>query len=327
MDSMTPPDQATLPWETPLAQPDPPQPTPVSPLIRFGTSTWTYEGWQGQIYQRTYPKTAFRRESLGEYYQYRYKGQPLFSTVGNDSTFYRPPTASQLTNYLRMMPDHVQMCCKVWEEITIPTYAKHARYGVRAGQPNPHFLNAEAFNQLVLQPYRDAQFQAQTGPFLFEFQRNALLTDEFVTRLDTFFSRLPTDFAYAVEIRNASFLGARYRDTLHAHGVAHVYNHWSYMPPLAEQHARMRSFTAPFAVLRLLTPLKMTYAAAKARAEPYTRIVEALPDMRRETVALVTHAAREGRTVHVLVNNRAEGNAPMTVQALVDMIQGGLEGS
>jgi hypothetical protein len=22
----------------------------LSPLIRFGTSTWTYEGWQGQIY-------------------------------------------------------------------------------------------------------------------------------------------------------------------------------------------------------------------------------------------------------------------------------------
>jgi hypothetical protein len=27
------------------------------PLIRFGTSTWTYEGWQGQIYKREYKKT------------------------------------------------------------------------------------------------------------------------------------------------------------------------------------------------------------------------------------------------------------------------------
>lgn len=24
----------------------------LSPLIRFGTSTWTYEGWQGQVYKR-----------------------------------------------------------------------------------------------------------------------------------------------------------------------------------------------------------------------------------------------------------------------------------
>jgi hypothetical protein len=56
------------------------------------------------------------------------------------------------------------------------------------------------------------------------------------------------------------------------------------MPPLAEQHTRLGSFTVPFSVLRLLTPLKMSYEAAKKRAEPYTKIVEELPHMRRETV-------------------------------------------
>ena len=35
----------------------------LSPLIRFGTSTWTYEGWQGQVYKRQYAKSAF--EVLG----------------------------------------------------------------------------------------------------------------------------------------------------------------------------------------------------------------------------------------------------------------------
>ena len=63
----------------------------LSPLIRFGTSTWTYEGWQGQVYHKQYAKTAFARECLGEYAQYQYQGKPLFTTVGNDSTFYRPP--------------------------------------------------------------------------------------------------------------------------------------------------------------------------------------------------------------------------------------------
>jgi hypothetical protein len=41
------------------------------------------------------------------------------------------------------------MCCKVREEITIPTYAPHARYGVKAGQPNHRFLDAQAFIELV----------------------------------------------------------------------------------------------------------------------------------------------------------------------------------
>lgn len=98
-------------------------------------------------------------------------------------------------------------------------------------------------------------------------------SEEFCSRLDTFFSQLPRDFRYAVEIRNASLLGPDYRKLLEHHGVAHVYNHWSYMPSLREQHQRMEErFTAPFTVLRLLTPLKMTYEAAKKRAEPSRRL-------------------------------------------------------
>lgn len=296
---------------------------PVSPLVRFGTSTWTYEGWQGQVYTRHYATRAFAQECLVEYCQFQYDHAPLFRTVGNDSTFYRPPTATQLRRYLNQIPDDFEMCCKVWEEITIPSFAQHARYGAKAGQPNPRFLDARLFDDLVLAPYREAQFQPHTGPLLFEFQRHGMPSNEFCAQLDRFFVQLPDDFRYAVEIRNADLLGPDYRTVLERHGVAHVYNHWSWMPPLAEQHRLMEGFTAPFTVLRLLTPLTMTYEAAKKRAEPYTRIVEELPDMRRETVDLVNHAAAENRQAYVLVNNRSEGNAPLTVQALANMLGGG----
>ena len=60
-------------------------------------------------------------------------------------------------------------------------------------------------------------------------------------------------------------------------------------PPLLNS-THLGSFTAPFTVLRLLTPLKFSYAAAKKRAEPYTKIVGELPEMRRETVELVRRA-------------------------------------
>ena len=294
---------------------------PISPLVRFGTSTWTYEGWQGQVYKRAYAKSTFARECLGEYCQYQYQGEPLFRTVGNDATFYRPPTANQLQRYLSQIPEDFEMCFKVWEEITIPSYAKQARYGVRAGQPNLRFLDAKLFNELVLTPYREAKFESHAGPFLFEFQRHGVAPEEFCSRLDGFFGHLPKDFRYAVEIRNAGLLGPLYHAVLAQHGVAHVYNHWSYMPPLADQHTRMGNFTAPFMVLRLLTPLKLSYEAAKKRAEPYTKIVEELPDMRRETVDLVRKAVIENRRAYVLVNNRAEGNAPLTIQVLSDRLR------
>lgn len=103
--------------------------------------------------------------------------------------------------------------------------------------------------------------------------------------------------------------------------MAYVYNHWSNMPPLAEQHTPMDGFPAPFTVLRLLTPLKISYEAAKKRAEPYTKIVEALPEMRQETVDLVRKAVAESRRGFVLVNNRSKGNAPLTIQGLADQLR------
>ncbi len=100
-----------------------------------------------------------------------------------------------------------------------------------------------------------------------------------------------------------------------------LYNHWSSMPTLADQHSRMGSFTAPFTVLRLLTPLKLTYEAAKKRAEPYNKIVEELPEMKRETVELVKKAVAKNRRAYVLVNNRSEGNAPITIQAISNQLR------
>jgi hypothetical protein len=56
------------------------------------------------------------------------------------------------------------------------------------------------------------------------------------------------------------------------------------------------------------------------RPEPYDKTMGELPEMRRDTVSLVKQAVAENRRAYMLVNNRAEGNAPLTVQALVDGI-------
>jgi len=173
----------------------------------------------------------------------------------------------------------------VWEDITIPSYATQARYGARAGQPNPRFLDEMLFNEIVLMPYHEAQFDADAGPFLFEFQRHGLSSEEFCSLLNGFFS-------------NASLL-TDYRKVLETHSVALVYNYWSYMLPLAEQYAQLQGFIALLTVLRLLTPLKMSYEAAIECAESYTKIVEELPQMRRRAVHLVRRAVSEDRRAYV----------------------------
>jgi len=62
------------------------------------------------------------------------------------------------------------------------------------------------------------------------------------------------------------------------------------MASLAGQFTRMQGFIAIFMGLRLLAPLKMSYASAKKRANPYTETVEEPPQSRRETGQLVRQA-------------------------------------
>ena len=220
----------------------------LSPLIRFGTSSWTYQGWQGQVYKPPYSKSSFKRECLEEYGQYQYRGELLFRTVGNDAGFCRPPNTDQLLRYRKQIPQDFDMCFKVWDQLTIPSFPKHPRHGVWAGQPNASFLDAQLFKEVVLRPFREATFEPHTGPFLFEFPRHRLSAEDFCERLDDFFGQLPTDFRYAVECRSPGLLCQRYRNILAKHSVAHVYTHWSYMPSLLDQHQRLGTFTAPFTV-------------------------------------------------------------------------------
>ncbi len=286
--------------------------------IRFGTSSWAYEGWQGQIYRQAYPKNRFARDCLREYAAYEYGGRRLFRTVGVDHSFYRPPTAAQWAALSEQVPEDFRICSKVWEELTIPAYADLPRYGAKAGRPNQRFLDAALFAEMVLAPLREGLGE-RAGPLIFEFQRTGLQLGTFVPALDRFLAALPDSQPYAVEIRHPPILGPRYADMLRAHRVAHVYNHWTAMPALAAQHAALgRRFLAPFAVVRLLTPLGVAHADAVRRYAPYNRLVAPQPRMRTDVLALIRQAVEDGVALYVLANNRAEGNAPSTIQAIAD---------
>jgi uncharacterized protein YecE (DUF72 family) len=289
--------------------------------VRFGTSSWAYEGWQGLIYRRPYAKRRFSRECLSEYAAFRHENRPLFDTVGIDHTFYRPATSSQLASYAAQVPPTFHFCLKVWEELTIPAFARLLRYGTKAGTRNPRFLDANLFRDVIYQPAQQG-LGSNLGIFLFEFQRTGLTVDEFLHRLEPFLASLPAGPRYAVEIRNPAILGPRYRDLLAAHGIAHVYNHWSVMPDLASQHRCLGGrFSAPFIIARLMTPLGLAHAEAVKRFAPYNRLVLPQPRMRQDTIALIRQAQSEHRAVYVLVNNRAEGNAPMTIRQLVALLK------
>jgi uncharacterized protein YecE (DUF72 family) len=290
----------------------------IPPSVRFGTSTWNYPGWRGLVYHRDYgPKGAAAR-MLEEYAAF-----PLFRTVGIDSSYYGPPTEAVLRSYAEHSPPGFPFVSKVWSQLTVHTFTK-AQDPARAGKVNPDFLNADLFMEEIHQPYQ-RHFADHTGPFIFEFQTLAKSSgfdaERFAGRLDEFFSALPREGQFAVEIRNEEFLTPMYFAVLREHGVAHVFNSWTRMPPIGHQLDLPGSISGPFIVARALLRPGRTYNEAVDVFAPYDRIREPNPKLRRDLVRLVEAAVRTRIPAYLLVNNRAEGSAPLTIAAVAEMLE------
>ena len=291
----------------------------LPPSIRFGTSTWNYPGWKGLVYHLDYPERSPSARMLEEYARF-----PLFRTVGIDSSFYGPPTPATLRRYASYLPAGFPCVSKVWDRITVHTFVKE-RYPTKGGEPNPEFLDAEVFLREVFEPYAQ-NFADHTGPFVFEFQAIARMEpQEFADRLDRFLSQLPREGQYGVEVRNAEFLSPSYLAVLREHNVAHVFNAWTRMPSIGEQVLVPGAFTAPFVVARALLRPGRAYAEAVEAFAPYDRIREPNPQLRADLVELIRRALALRIPAYVLVNNRAEGNAPLTIAAVAGLLVGGSE--
>ena len=285
--------------------------------IYFGTSSWKYPGWQGLVYNRPYKsQRAFEQTCIAEYAE-------TFPTVCADFALYDFPHATTLRQIAEATPEHFALSLKVTDRITIFRYPSLPRYGTNAGRDNPDFLNPALFQDAFLAPL--SELRGKVGAIIFEFStfapNSGMDVWHFAERLDAFLSRLPPGFRYAVEVRNHEFLHGAYLDVLKRHNVAHVLNNWTRMPPIAEQIQLPGTLPADFAVLRALLKPGRLYAEAVERFQPYERIQEENPELRDGLVQSVERAVAEGRKLFAYVNNRAEGNAPLTIDAVLEKLE------
>jgi len=282
--------------------------------IFIGTSSWKYEGWLDQIYTRDryvsrgkFSKKRFEAECLAEYAE-------IFPVVCGDFSFYQFPSPEFWQKLFASAPASLKFALKVPEEVTCEVFPKHPRYGPRAGLVNEAFLNAEALRGLfldLLTPYA-----GRISALIFEFGQRSTLPIEFIDSLATFLDRLPATFRYSVEVRNREFLAPRYFDTLQAHGVAHVFNSWTRMPPLQEQMAIPGVFTADFSVARALLRPGRAYEDAVRMFTPYDQVRDENDEAREALRALIRRMREERKAAYIFVNNRLEGNAPATIEAV-----------
>jgi uncharacterized protein YecE (DUF72 family) len=311
-----------------FAEPTPPKPALLERLqprlrawaddgIYFGTSSWKYPGWQGQIYNKKYKsQRAFEETCIAEYAE-------TFPTVCADFALYDFPHASTMRKIADATPEHFALSLKVTDRITVLRYPTLPRYGANAGRDNPDFLNAELFQESFLQPL--AEMHGKVGAIIFEFStfapNSGMDVAAFAARMDAFFAQLPKGFHYAVEVRNREFLQPLWLDVLKRHNIAHVLNNWTRMPPIIEQLHVPGTLPADFAVIRALLKPGRAYAEAVAKFQPYQRIQEENPELRAGLVESVERAVAEGRKLFAYVNNRAEGNAPLTIDAVLEKLE------
>lgn len=288
--------------------------------IYVGGSSWKYEGWLGQIYspQRyrvrgRFSKRLFEDTCLSEY-------ATVFPAVCGDFSFYQFPSGAFWEKLFRQTPPTFRWGFKVPEQITVPVWPVHPRYGALAGLKNPAFLDTPLLTDAFLQAL--GPWRSQIGVLIFEFgsfrQRSFATAAEFVKALDPFLSRLPAGWRYAIEIRNPEFLAPDYFECLRAHAVTHVYNAWTRMPEIAEQMAIPASRTAELLVARALLRRGRPYEEAVRDFTPYDRVQEVNEPVRRGLRELIDFARADGRPAFIFVNNRLEGNSPGTIVSITD---------
>jgi uncharacterized protein YecE (DUF72 family) len=291
----------------------------VPGFVRFGTSSWTFPGWAGIVWAGVPSQKDLVASGLRAYAEH-----PLLRTVGIDRSYYGPLRAADLRAYAEQLPRGFSAVSKVWEEICAYSFPRVARWGERAGKLNPRFLDPDALAD-VLAPYDEA-FAAHAGPFVFELPPCSPEPSEEVLAdaIRRLLARAPSHHRYAFELRSPRLLGRAYFDALRDHGAAHCFNFHGAMPTVRRQLELAGGVVGDTVVCRLLLPPGTRYEAMREAYAPFDRIVRAQDEMRDDVVRLAEACERAGASgLFVLVNNKAEGCAPLTVRALAERLARG----
>ena len=306
----------------------------LPPAIHLGTSSWSFPGWQRIVYARTHTEAQLARGGLAAYSRH-----PLLRAVGIDRSFYQPLPQGQYEAYSRQLPEHFRFVVKA------PALITDALLRGERGQPaadNPSFLDAAlAREQFVLPALRGLGGRA--GPLVFQLSPlpRRLTADggrEVIDGLGVFLRQLPRDVdgmvpVYAVELRNAELLTPRLVRMLHDAGARLCLGIHAAMPAAARQAAALRAMDASDGegddwqlkgplVVRWNLHAGLRYEQAKSRYAPFDRLLDA-DLITRGTLAHLAHVAiRSRQPAFVIVNNKAEGSAPLSCIELARAIAG-----
>jgi len=291
--------------------------------VRLGTSSWSFPGWTGLVFASRNGRPA-SEQVLARHGLSAYARHPLFRTVSLDRTFYAPLSSAEFARYATQVPDGFRFVAKAPAAITDPVVRRPG--SGEAARDNPTFLDAATAAGVFVQPAQ-AGLGPTAGPLVFQFPPlgRRLLADvsRLAARLAAFIAVLPRGPLYAVEVRDPELVVTEFAAALADAGAVPCLAVHARMPPVEEQ---ARAFgletsgsTRPLVVRWNLHGGK-GYEEAKADYFPFDRLVEEDLPSRNALARLARAAAAADRDVFITINNKAEGSAPRSVEALAAAI-------
>jgi uncharacterized protein YecE (DUF72 family) len=298
----------------------------VPPLLHLGTSSWSFPGWKGLVWDADHSESTLAKQGLAAYAQH-----PLFRTVSLDRSFYRPLTASQYAAYAAQVPEHFRFVVKAPSLVTDAVVRAAEGRGMQA---NPAFLDpALAIGEFV-QPALEGLGQ-RIGALVFQLSP---LPGDWLARSPEFFGRLETMLAalpplpggatVAVEVRDAQLLVPEFAALLKRTGATYCVGLHAKMPPIEAQLPMLRALWPGPLVCRWNLHRKhgaYGYEDAKSLYEPFDRLVDPDPETRDVLARVIVATAAAGFHSFVTINNKAEGCAPLSVLELAKTVRASLD--
>ena len=296
--------------------------------LRLGTSSWTYPGWAGLLWDGAYPETALSKQGLAAYGRH-----PLLNTVSLDRNFYRALTATQYARYAGQVPPHFRFVVKAPSLVTDALVRTEAGRGMQA---NAAFLSPELAVQEFLVPALEGLGQ-HIGALVFQLSPlpPQLLgrLSEVLQRLRAMLAALPAlqpiapDGVVAVEVRDPAFLtthAAEFADVLRDTGATYCLGLHPKLPPLEEQLPLLRAlWPGPLVCRWNMNRVHGPYGYEDAEKlyAPFATVIDPDPETHAALARVVAATVERGQNAFVTISNHAEGSAPRTIVSLADEIR------
>lgn len=283
--------------------------------LYLGTSSWSFTGWAGIVYDREYPSAKLSHDGLAAYGRH-----PLFRTVGVDSSFYNPIATEKFAAWAEQVPDGFRFLVKAARHVTAPwEWDKHGR---PAG-PNRHFLDTGFALDRVIEPVLEG-LRNKAGPILFQFpplgREQTNNPRRFAEDLYRFLHRLPEGPLYAVEVRNPELLTYDFAQALHHGGARPVLSVHPKLPDFSEQRRLLAEIAEGPLVVRWMLRPDRRYEQAKADFAPFNQL-QAPDRIHRELIAdACRQTLANDQPIYVIANNKAEGSSPLSLQRLAQLL-------